>query len=159
MGAQTARGAQGIHIGEAVRRMKGANPRMGAGGFTTWDNIEVEGKKDKAARVSRSWSHYYPLVERRMNRGDVYAELERLELPYVINSMCDRCPHKGRTQWLRTSPEKIVEIAQQESRFDGQFFFTDKRRPLLEVIALYQNGESWLDSDADFECGNTVCGV
>lgn len=160
MGATSARGAQGIHLGEAVRRMKGANPRQ-EGGFTTWD--DVEGQRDGEPIVSGTWSHYYPLVEFRLDRAVVNADLERYGIPYIVGSMCDRCPHKGRRHWLRTSPDKIAEIAAQEAKFGGEFFFTSLRIPLLDAIETMRGTTDMTDmtdsEDALFDCDSGICGV
>jgi len=158
MGATSARGAQGIHLGEAVRRMKGANPRQ-EHGMTTWD--DVEGQSDGEPIISGTWSHYYPLVELRLDRAAVNADLARWNIPYIVGSMCDRCSHKGRRHWLRTSPDKIAEIAAQEARFGGEFFFTSMRIPLLNAIEIMRGTADTFDSDDDvqFDCDSGICGV
>lgn len=155
LGATTATGAQGIHIGEAIRRMKGANPRD-RDGFTLFDSIEGR-DEDGEPEVSQSWSHYYPLVDWRMDRADVNAALDAIGLPYIINSMCDCCPHKGRTQWLRTDPATIERIAALEASLDG-LFFTSLRIPLPYAIArMVQQGTLFDDT---FDCADGgVCGV
>lgn len=192
LGAKTLCTAQGIHLGEAARRTKGVylremffdgtaasyydlpsvaddapidyiQPRP-EGSFSLYQSTRTV----KGQVIRLKWlTHYYPLVDLRMNREAVAEEMRRLDIPYLVTSECDMCPHKDLPRWQRTSPETVDRIAEHEAEYGGQFFFTDKRVPLKEAIALMteaaERGAAGrmlpLFDDTDFGCRNDVCGV
>lgn len=57
----------------------------------------------------------------------------------------------------------IEEIARWEAKMNGQFFFTDQRIPLQQVIKQIQAVRAAqgniFDDAVEFGCGNGVCGV
>lgn len=157
LGATTMRAAHGIHTGEALRRMKGANPRRWEG-WTTLNDIDGK-NKDGTPKIVKWCMRYYPLVEKRLYRHQI-EELLRVEgLPYLVTSECDFCPHQDLARWQRHTPERLAEVAALEGKFGGQFFFTDKRIPLLNAIELMARDDGQQAMDLDFGCGNSVCGV
>lgn len=66
LGAKNVRSAQGIHMGEAARRVKGANARF-ENGFWTYNDIDGT-TRDGRPRIVKWASHYYPLVDRGIHR-------------------------------------------------------------------------------------------
>lgn len=78
----------------------------------------------------------YPLVmlEKRFYKQDCIQEIESFGVPHLISTECDFCPHKNAARWLRSSPETVEAAAQFEAQFDGEFFLTDKRIPLMDAI-------------------------
>lgn len=161
LGATTARSAQGIHFGERARRVKGKYIGIEDG----WSIYQTEKYNKKTATFTTvKWlSHYYPLVDLQMNREDVRREMDLLGLPYLISSECCGCPHADPWRWLRRTPETIEAVAQIEDMYNGQMFFTDRRKPLREVIEQYRSerdSQGVLFNDvADFSCTQGVCGV
>lgn len=154
-GATSARMAHGLHRGE-VRRMKGRDGRMEAGFYTLTD-------------FDAQWtSHYYPLIEFGLFRADIREALDKIGIPWLLSSECDMCPHKDWTRWERTSPAVIAEIAEYEAKMGGEFFFTDKRIPLHDALALMRQEaadkraaqSADMFDDPDFGCDEgAVCGV
>ena len=139
LGAKTATAAIGIHAGEAWRRVRGIYLR----------DIEHDGAKfsvyqtckDKKNTQPIKWmTHYYPLADMGLSREDCQRAVETEGLPYLISTECDECPHQDADRWLRHTPEKLVELADYEAEFNGEFFFTPYRVPLLEAIALMRQG-------------------
>lgn len=162
LGAKSVRSAQGIHMGEAARRVKGANARF-ENGFWTYNDIDGATRTGRP-RIVRWASHYYPLVDRGVHRHTAEAELRRLNIPYLVTSECDCCPHKDAARWLRTSPEVVEEIAFWEAKMNGQFFFTDRRVPLLKVVSQLREarraqGYIFGEDAVEFGCDGGVCGV
>lgn len=68
------------------------------------------------------------------DREKIYKEMDKREIPYVVSSECDGCPHKNWERWKRTSPETIEELSLFESSFNGEFFLTGKLKPLKEAL-------------------------
>lgn len=179
MGAKTNRNAQGIHFGEADRRVKGRflymdgiwsvyqttvivnakNPITG----NPMTDLET-GKRTKVHKDIKWQTHYYPLVDLKMKRGDAQENLRRAGIPFLLSSECDGCPHKDLPRWLRTSPEVMAELSAVEAMFNGELFFTPARIPLLEAIEqakakLAANPEAIKEVEVDFGCGNAICGI
>lgn len=164
LGAVTNCNAQGIHRLEADRRIKGRFLRMD-GEFAIYQttiavNVTdiVTGEKVKKIKDIKWQSHYYPLVDLRMDREDVYKEVESEGIPYLISSECDLCPHKDLARWERTPQRIIEEGAQIERLFEGKYFFTSLRIPLKDAICEMKKKRSE-QPEADFGCGNSICGL
>lgn len=166
--AKTNCNAQGIHAGEADRRVKGVYLRN-EGKWSIYQTVIDEweklpdGTKRKIQKPIKWQTHYYPLVDLMLNRRDCQEAVVKEGIPYLLSSECDGCPHKDLTRWERTSPETIKELSDIESMFNGEFFFTDKRIPLLEAIEAMKkeraaNPERY-KKEADFGCQNAICGV
>lgn len=82
----------------------------------------------------------WPLVMiEKLYRVTIIKRLEEMNIPYLISSECDRCPHKDWPRWERTSPETIQDVAKWESQFNGDYFLTEYRIPLLEAIELMKS--------------------
>ncbi len=60
--------------------------------------------------------------------------LHKANVPYIVRSQCDFCPHKNLFRWGMSSPETINAAAEFEATFNGDFFLTDKRIPLKMVL-------------------------
>lgn len=168
MGAKSARNAQGIHFHEADRRTKGRFLRMDG----QWSEYQTtvaytvalpDGSKVKKHKDIKWQKHYYPLVDLRLGREDVYDAIKKEGIPYLISSECDGCPHQDLDRWERKSQATIDDVAWIESLFKGQYFFTDRRIPLKEAIAAMQAdrivGADHGQVELDFGCGNAICGV
>lgn len=149
LGARTARSAQGILYEERPRRVKGSY----VGNLDGFDTYRMELQRH---------SHYYPLVDMQMTRKDVRAEMDRLGLPYLISSECNGCPHADKWRWLRRSPETIEKTSVLESSWNGEYFLTDKRRPLKDVIAEFKQTDidqgNLFQDDTGFDCTGGYCG-
>lgn len=153
-GAVTARSAHGLHRGE-LHRMKGRDGRVEHGYYTLTD-------------MDVLWcSHYYPLIDLGLFRTDAQNELIKRNIPYLVSTECDGCPHKDWARWSRTSESVINELAETEAKMNGEFFFTDKRIPLKEALLQMKQEDELKKSftpnmfdDVDFGCDEGgVCGV
>lgn len=164
-GATHLRSAQGIHYGEAARRVKGLHVGLVDGFETYHDTTRVKDASGNSMVKAVKWlTHYYPLVDLRMDRNDLQREMERLEIPYLVSTECDICPHKDAARWLRTAPATIQRAADFEARYEGKQFLTDRRRPLLTVIGEFKAealaNPGLFDKDAgSFDCTDGLCGV
>lgn len=159
LGAKTNRNAQGIHFGEADRRVKGRFLHMDG----QWSIYQTTIKTKTGQKDIKWQTHYYPLVDLKLRREHAQENLRKEGIPYLLSSECDGCPHKDLPRWLRTSPEVLTELATVERMFNGELFFTPLRIPLLDAI---EEGKRKLAAnpntkqvEADFGCGNAICGI
>lgn len=168
LGAKTNCNAQGIHIEEAYRRVKGTYIRND--GIWSIYQTEVDetvknpdGTKTKIQKAIKWQTHYYPLVDLLLNRRDCQEKIVKLGIPYLLSSECDGCPHKDLTRWERTSPEVLQELSDLEKLFNGELFFTHLRIPLLEAISVMAKDRAAnpekRKAEVDFGCQNAICGV
>ncbi len=166
--AKTNCNAQGIHAGEADRRVKGIYLRnhgkwsIYQTTVDAWENLP-DGTKRKIQKPIKWQTHYYPLVDLGLNRRDCQEAIVKEGIPYLLSSECDGCPHKDLPRWERTSPEVLKELSELEALFNGEFFFTPERIPLMEAIEVMRkkrasNPEKY-QVEADFGCQNSICGV
>jgi len=177
MGATTGRNAQGIHFYEADRRVKGRflymdglwsvyqttvtmNARDESGALI----VGPHGKRVKVEKDIKWQKHYYPAVDLKQSRANIYGSIEKEGIPYIVSSECDLCPHKDYARWERSSPEVIEDGTYIEGLFKGAYFFTDKRIPLKDAIAEMRaerlaDPKRFAIGDTDFGCGNAICGV
>lgn len=159
MGAKLLISAQGIHHGEAARRVKGKFLFDREDGYCIYQNMV----KRNGLLVPVKWcQHYYPLVDKKLKREDCVRGLRNEGIPYLTSSECDMCPHQDIARWRRHSPEMLTQIAAIEERMGGNFFFTDERIPLMAALdrkdaKLLAKNEA--AEETDFGCGNSYCGV
>lgn len=168
MGAKTNCNAQGIHIGEASRRVKGVYLRN-EGKWSIYQTVidetqkNPDGTKTKIQKRIKWQTHYYPLVDLAMGRNQCQQDVIKEGIPYLLSSECDGCPHKDLTRWERTSPHVLDELVRLEAKFNGEFFFTAQRIPLLEAIEKMKKDRERdperFKVEADFGCQNAICGV
>lgn len=156
LGGKRARNAVGLHFGEYERRKSGVwlghfeHNEMKYAYYQTTDGR-------KAPRAIQWMHHYYPLVDAMLNREAVQERLSKIGIPYLVTSECDHCPHQDDTRWLAHTPETLERVAQLEDRYDGEFFFTDKRIPLR--LALEEMRANPRNADPIFGCKNGLCGI
>lgn len=156
LGGKRARNAVGIHRDEYERRKSGVYLER-----FTHNNLSyavyqtVDGRK--VPKPIKWMQHYYPLVDCEMNREAVQDALKKSGIPYLVTSERDHCPHQDDTRWLSHTPETLERVAQLEDRYDGEFFFTDKRIPLR--LAIEEMRADPRNSDPIFGCKNGLCGI
>lgn len=154
LGAKKLLTYQGIHFGEADRRVKGRYLRDEGKWSIYQDTVIIKGKEK-----DEKWcEHTYPLVDLKMVREDAVECVKREGLPYLISSECDPCPHQDWARWQRHTPESIAESAELEASFGGRFFLTPERIPLIDALELMREKKA-TTPDADFGCGNGYCGI
>jgi len=97
---------------------------------------------DEMKRVSQptgKWEHRYPLIERRMNRGDCIALVKRMGWPEPPRSSCWMCPNKtqGEWKWQKESAKddfaKAVQFEKDIQVNDADLWLTQAAIPLAEI--------------------------
>jgi len=93
---------------------------------------------DETHRLKKStvkWQQLsYPLAFARLHRATIQKKLEKMSIPYLLHTQCNKCPHKDIFRWKLTDSSELRAAAQFESQFSGQFFLTADRIPLLDAI-------------------------
>src|SRR5208337_1388083 len=88
LGATTLNTAQGIHFGEAGRRVNGRVIGK-VGEWTIYQDTVTRRVDGDKVEVDVRWcTHYYPMVDRRLGRKDAVSSLTAEGIPFLINSQC-----------------------------------------------------------------------
>lgn len=129
-GADTATTALGLTV-EEMGRMRLSDRKWHTSIWPLIDYASTANEDTFPMGVGRTW-----------RRGEIQDELNRRNIPYIVTSECDGCPHKDFARWERTSPETIVELSKFEKQFDGEFFLTSERIPLIDSLNLMKSKKS-----------------
>ncbi|MBU1682924.1 hypothetical protein KJ742_03180 [Patescibacteria group bacterium] len=100
----------------------------------------------------------YPIRDnwtKKFRRFEINKELMKRNIPFLITSQCDGCPHKDYFRWKNNSQEKITELAKFERRWEGKQFLTSCRKPLPEALIEMEN-QVTKNNTLDF-CENGYC--
>lgn len=146
LGAKSARGAEGLHVDEVLRRARGEPVETQEDGFLT-------------LHTDLKWlTRYYPLATLRMTRQDCEDLCREEGLPWVVRSQCEFCPHQDYQRWKDRSEESIQRSAEMEASWEGKWFLTSLRKPLREALEEMAAKEQE-NLELDFGCDNDVCGI
>lgn len=97
---------------------------------------------DELKRVTQplgKWQNRYPLIEKRMTRGDCIALCKRMGWPEPPKSSCWMCPNKTHAGWkwqMENAPEDFIKAGAFEveiQKIDPDVWLTDTGRPLFEL--------------------------
>lgn len=149
-------------IRREVRRVSGGEP------VEQWIGIST----DEAHRMKASGVRYitnrFPLVERRMSRGDCVAWLNRRGFPIPPKSACYFCPYTSNERWLqmkRNEPEEwaravAFDHALREKRvvklaagIKGELFVHRSMRPLDEADLGDEDTIDMFGNECEGACG------
>ena len=118
--------------------------RRGATSATTYLGLTM----DEVHRIKQNdvrWEHLeWPLITmKKMYRAEIEREINKMNIPYIIRSQCDFCPHKNLFRWRNSSPGTIAAAAKFEAEVGkGEFFLTDLRIPLIDALRNLEDGQS-----------------
>jgi len=106
-------------------------------------NIWIGYTIDELARVTQpigKWQNRYPLIERRMTRGDCIALVKRMGWPEPPRSACYMCPNKPHHEWewqrinAPIDHQKAIDFEINElQKRDSEMWLTDTGKPLSEA--------------------------
>jgi len=108
----------------------------------------------------------YPLIDRRINRADCVAWLERNELDVPEKSACVFCPYHNIPTWNRMKQkggndwEKAIDIDNliRDKRENHQLFVHTARKPLEEAVKIPEDYNA-TQLEMDMVCDSGVCFV
>ena len=146
--------AIGFHAGEA-HRIKAEWQRTQSG----WNYYRGYAKRASQLVPIKWMTQYYPLIDLRLSREHIKKALETEGIPYLVTTECDMCPHQDYQRWKMHTPEVLREIAEIEAGFNGQFYFTDRRVPLLHALE-QMRADTDKQPALDFGCDSGgYCGI
>lgn len=97
---------------------------------------------DEMRRCSQpigKWQHRYPLIEKRMSRGDCIALVKRMGWPDPPRSSCWMCPNKTQGEWKwqkESAPEDFAKAVRFEKEIqiaDPDLWLTQAAIPLSDI--------------------------
>lgn len=142
--------AQGIHAAEAWRRAKGVY-------YGKWLGFDAFHTVNSTGEVESWMMHCYPLVDLQIDREGCRQALDRLDIPYLVTSECDICPHQDKARWLRLSDERINELTELESKWEGVYWLTSHHKPLRQVINNWRKELPTISDDTASGCDSGFC--
>ena len=119
---------------------------------------------DEMKRVTQptgKWQNKYPLIERRMTRGDCIALVERMGWPTPPRSSCWMCPNKTSHEWewqkvhAPNDFKKAVDFEKEIQKFDSDLWLTQTAKPLSE----YDSTTQQTDMFDTARCTSGMCFV
>jgi hypothetical protein len=130
-------------LAKKQRELAGYKPRqrMPKNTVEVWIGIST----DEAMRMKPAWNRWavnrWPLIEKRMNRGDCLAWLDRNRYPTPPKSSCIGCPFHNATEWREIKKNAIewqeavsVDSAIRHAfKMKGTQFMHSSHKPLSEV--------------------------
>ena len=97
---------------------------------------------DEMRRVSQptgKWQHRYPLIEKRLNRGDCIALTERAGFGPPPRSSCWMCPNRTQHEWKLLKDEspidfqKAIDFEKEIQVHDSDLWLTQAAIPLEDI--------------------------
>lgn len=130
-------------------RSEPPHPRPGA--FEVWLGISL----DEWVRAKRNPPKYqrerWPLLERRITRGDCVAWLESQGLPVPVKSACVCCPYRRASEWIEMrdqAPQEFLDaIAFDEA--NRHTLWTDRDGGDADRIYVYNRAEPLATADLE----------
>lgn len=116
---------------------------------------------DEAIRMKDSpvgWiRHEYPLIDKRMTRGDCERYLDANAIPRPPKSACIGCPFRSDDAWRSLSSDEMAEAVALDEKIrtrkgmDSQFFLHAQRVPLREVV--FDKTPDMFGNECEGHCG------
>jgi len=155
-GSNGGRLPQGCTSKYKVRAVRQELRRRGAKTATSYLGLTMDEVHRMKQHNDVKWHDVsWPLIRPYpMYKGTIRQELNKMNIPYMVSSQCDMCPHMNYPRWSRLSPETIEDVANIERAFGGNMFFSDKRKPLLIALEEMKNRQSMGIFDA---CDSGYC--
>ena len=106
----------------------------------------------------QKWNHAYPLIDRRMSRGDCIALVESMGWGIPPRSACWMCPYRSDAEWVHLKAidpsdfDKAVALEKELQERDPNVYFHNSCKPLDEV-SLGEGQEDLFDKS----CNSGMC--
>ena len=122
--------------------------------FDIWLGISVDEPR-RVKQATGKWQYRYPLIERRMNRGDCIALVKSMGWPEPPRSSCWMCPNRTNEEWVRQKREQPAD-------HEKAIAFEKMIREKDDAITLHASGKilEQMDEAGDFDtsrCDGGFC--
>lgn len=103
-----------------------------------WIGFTID-EKNRITQPIGKWQHRYPLIDRRMTRGDCIALVKRMGWPEPPRSSCWMCPNKPHHEWewqrIHAPSDHVlaVNFELEIQSEDPDLWLTDTGKPLDEA--------------------------
>lgn len=132
---------------------------LGSNYVTKYLGITME-EKHRCRSSPKRWQRFeYPLVNMNIYRRQCEEELDNRNIPYLLSTQCDCCPHQDAVRWLRHTPDIIEQLLELEASWNGNFFFTKCLEPLDVALSMMkEDQERGMQIDFfNMTCDNGEC--
>ena len=140
------------------------------GAVESWQGISLDEWQRMRDSDVGYISNEYPLVERKITRGDCVAWLETKGLDVPPKSACTFCPYHSIAQWKRLKREDGTDwrhavevdtaIRHKRSSIGHLAYVHPYRKPLPEAVRIPEDvGASQLEMDLETPCDGGMCFV
>lgn len=124
---------------------------------TMWLGISLD-EHQRMSMVAGKWENRYPLIERRMNRGDCVALVEKMGWPTPPRSSCWMCPNHGDHEWREIRDHKPEDWQkaihfEREIRLRDPHAFLHRSAVPLDAVDLSERNASLFDNG----CASGYC--
>lgn len=126
---------------------------------TIWIGFSIdEMQRMRGFNPDAKWNHEYPLIERRLTRGDCCKLVEQMGWPPAPRSSCWMCPYRTDVEWLHlkaTDPidfEAAVQFEGELRAVDPTLWLHRSGRPLHAVAFNESQGDLFNDPCASGMC-------
>lgn len=129
--------------------------RRGAKTATTYLGLTMDEVERVKPNTDIKWETLaWPMIMiQKIYRAEIETHLQKMGIPWLKRSQCDKCPHGDLFRWEMHTEQSIDEAAEFEASFNGEFFLTEYRIPLKEAIKLMKSRKppnSFLSCDGGY---------
>jgi len=120
--------------------------KQGVKSAEVWIGFTIDEMKRVTQPIGK-WQNKYPLIEKRLTRGDCIAIVKRFGWPEPPRSSCYNCPNHSSHDWewqkinAPIDHKKAIEFEKQIQKIDPDLWLTDTGRPLSEHDGSSKNGD------------------
>jgi hypothetical protein len=116
-------------------------------------------EKHRCKLSRKLWQRFeYPLVNMNIYRQQCQDELTKRNIPWLLSTQCDCCPHQDAVRWLRHSDKCIEEMKELESSWRGDFFLTKSMETLdISLNMMKEDLDRGLAQTDFMPCDNGEC--
>lgn len=132
---------------------------LGLAGGRIWIGFSIdEYQRMRSFDPDAKWNHEYPLIERRMSRGDCVALVTRMGWPPPPRSSCWMCPYRVDAEWRNlkaTDPadfDAAIAFEAQMQAVDPTLYLHRSGRPIAQVNFNESQGDMLGDGCASGMC-------
>lgn len=115
-----------------------ATQEHGVKNADVWIGYTID-ERNRLTQPTGRWHNRYPLIDRRMTRGDCIALAKRMGWPEPPRSSCYMCPNKPHHEWgwqrlnAPNDHQKAILFEREMQKHDSDLWLTDTGLPLEDA--------------------------